>query len=1124
MAAVDDELAKLGAILVEDRVLRRVIKAHRRVRGVGLQVPHEHCYTLLRTELERYVERDELAVDPAALPERVILVRGDRDEIAEAVDGLEARSRQWRAIFHARVHQAFDELLAQKALTQAAIRERVHRIGQTEFDEIRSVLKQEDLLLPPIDETSTYIEFVALYLELRYFAPGAVERTFPAVFDTAQLDAAIALDLDADALLAASRPEGAPEAPIVEEPEPEREPIEPPLDRAVPSARRAAERARKRGNHGRAAILSARGGDPVAARADLHELVLRLSRALGVPIRGPGPEVLAPGPDRAAGWLDALQPLIQRAGTRRSLRFNAGVRLIHDLSAACLVAEREVNVVDAVEWALSRGKRPIVRPLPATREVKIAKHVRAATAKIAASGLDGEARDRLSAALHAMARLADGQVRAVLRPKLDAALDAVGLHPHNVPERVSEKTLVDELLDRAVTVGRLTIGDLRDALSRNELKLPDLSFADLRAGDPLLRADALLSTSLDGVYRRGEIYMRGLQKGSSILFGTRLGRLLTLYVLLPLLGAFAVLEGLQHMVGPLVKKLSGEAPVIYTTESLLGGAVFLFLLLHVRPFRRAAATAARGLWRGLRFVALDGLLALWLHPLTQAILQSWFVRWIVKPGLPAALVAWLTWARGWPWWRWAIAGAVYVVIALALNSRLGRRAEEIILDALVRSAHHVRSRVVPALIKSVLELFARMVELFERALYRVDEWLRFRSGQSAIAVVVKGVFGVIWFFIAYVLRLSVNLFIEPTVNPIKHFPVVTVAAKLILPFTEAMLRGIGGPVSAVAGPVIGNGFAAFAVIMLPGLAGFLVWELKENWKLYRATRAKELGPRVIGHHGETMARFLRPGFHSGTIPKLFTKLRRAAWKHDVVAVSKHKEGLHHVEEAVGSFVERQLIAMLAEGSAFVQDAGPRMAGVALGHVEIGSNRVQVTLVCPDVGPEPAMLQFELQSGWLVAGIPAPGWIARLTAPQQRIFEIVLAGFYKLAAVDLVREQIAHALESRSGAAVPPYDIADEGLVVWPARGFEVEVVYDLHKRVPRPSVRGAEYHGEVIDLAGRHAMFGHEPLYWSVWAATWQQIARGEPPRQITVGPSLLPSLLPGAATAGPGAAVASPP
>ena len=259
---------------------------------------------------------------------------------------------------------------------------------------------------------------------------------------------------------------------------------------------------------------------------------------------------------------------------------------------------------------------------------------------------------------------------------------------------------------------------------------------------------------------------------------------------------------------------------------------------------------------------------------------------------------------------------------------------------------------------------------------------------------------------------------------------------------------------------------------------------------------------MIGHHGETLARFLKPGFHSGTIPKLFTKLRRAAWKQDTRSISKHKEELHHAEEAIGIFVERQLVAMLVEGDAFgVRD-------VALGHVEIGSNRVQATLVCPSLGQEPAILRFELQSGWLVAGLPEAGWLARLSPAQQQIFEIVLAGFYKLAAIDLAREQLEHALQSRPEEPPPPYDIADEGLVVWPAHAFEVELVYDLHRAAP-PVVRGAEYHGEVIDLAGRHAIFGREPLYASVWSTTWQQIARGDAPMRVISGPSLLPGQRP---------------
>ena len=148
----DAELAELGAALVADRVLRRVVKHHRDLRGVGLQVPHDQCYALSRDELARLVEPAELAVAFAALPERVVVVRGDRVQLAAG--SVPALTELWRAIFHASVHRAFDELLAARGLTAAAIRERVHRIGQSEFDEIRSVLRQEHLLLPPIDATT----------------------------------------------------------------------------------------------------------------------------------------------------------------------------------------------------------------------------------------------------------------------------------------------------------------------------------------------------------------------------------------------------------------------------------------------------------------------------------------------------------------------------------------------------------------------------------------------------------------------------------------------------------------------------------------------------------------------------------------------------------------------------------------------------------------------------------------------------------------------------------------------------------------------------------------------------------------------------------------------------------
>ena len=98
----------------------------------------------------------------------------------------------------------------------------------------------------------------------------------------------------------------------------------------------------------------------------------------------------------------------------------------------------------------------------------------------------------------------------------------MGLTPQNLPERVARKKLVEELLDQIGERGFLTMGDLRDAISRNNLKLPDLSeAARFLRGDQLLRADRKLALALDGVYRRGEFYLRWMQRLSSLGFGTR---------------------------------------------------------------------------------------------------------------------------------------------------------------------------------------------------------------------------------------------------------------------------------------------------------------------------------------------------------------------------------------------------------------------------------------------------------------------------------------------------------------------------------------------------------------------------------------------------------------------------
>jgi hypothetical protein len=380
-------------------------------------------------------------------------------------------------------------------------------------------------------------------------------------------------------------------------------------------------------------------------------------------------------------------------------------------------------------------------------------------------------------------------------------------------------------------------------------------------------------------------------------------------------------------------------------------------------------------------------------------------------------------------------------------------------------------------------------------MYRVDTWLRFKTGQPRLLLVAKGALGLVWGAVAYFLRLYINLFIEPEVNPIKHFPVVTVAAKIILPFTEPILNAIKPPLIQVLGHALGVSFAAFTVVVLPGLAGFLVWEFKENWRLYRKTRPRTLGEVSIGHHGETMARFLKPGFHSGTIPKRFTKLRRAAWKADEHAVAHHKSELHHIENTIATFVDRELVSMLNAAVGF------RASDVATAGVSVGSNRIHIALVCPSIAPGTLRIALEQQAGWLVASLPEHGWLDALSDDQHAIVEIALAGFYKRSGVDLVREQIEHALAT--GEVSPPYDVSDEGLVVWPGHGYQTEVVYDLRSPRLAPQVRGAPWAGALPALARKRALYCREPLLWATWTATWEQLARGERPAPVVAGPPL---------------------
>ena len=52
--------------------------------------------------------------------------------------------------------------------------------------------------------------------------------------------------------------------------------------------------------------------------------------------------------------------------------------------------------------------------------------------------------------------------------------------------------------------------------------------------------------------------------------------------------------------------------------------------------------------------------------------------------------------------------------------------------------------------------------------------------------------------------------------------------------------------------------------------------------------------------------------------------------------------------------------------------------VAVDHVDVGSNRVRIDLVCPTVAAGVTTIAFEEQSGWILASVARAGWTIKTT--------------------------------------------------------------------------------------------------------------------------------------------------
>jgi hypothetical protein len=1007
---------------VPPRILRRVIRLDRRLERLAFEVPHRKSYTIERERLLAFADPVELGLpsldamdrtESIDLPRTLILLSTPTDD--ESLDHVPVRlavRRYWRLLFHAEIHKTLEEQIERSENASQFASQRRREIGELEFAEIRSVLLKDEYLFPDPTDLETYIEFVAVYLELRHFAPLDLEKYFPAIRDWQALARMVERDIDHRELLRRCRPpddwtgstnEHPSATPLHEAPS--RSPGRSWWSPSPTSRKTRAKKASAMGNSVQAAILQARAasqeslsnGSPFDfAAQELRAMVLRLQ------------PVLQLNSTEVDDWCEALGPLLLPASMGI---WPVEARLLYDLQKVCVEYERGVFKLDLVEWLLSYGRVPLRRPLPLLREVLITKHLRSAARRLYASRLDTVARQRLEQLLDTTVKRIEQRSRERIRPVLAQVLDDVGLVPRSIAETISRKNVIEELLDRVVEHGALNLGNLRDALSRSDLKLPDLSgIGELIRGDRLLRADRLLGRMLDGVYRPGAIYLRGTQRLSSLAFGTRVGRFITQNIALPFGGAWLAIEGMRHLVETVTGAGTPQVPGVPaippttadTSRSYLFFAMVLMLgawislLMHRPDFRAWCLRQLHSAWLLIHELVVglptSLLRSAWMQRILRSPLYAAFRHYLLRPLVLTILVYWIARLFG------RILSShtqldIYLAAALFLNSPVGRYADEWFGDFLVRAWHGLRIRVFAAAYQWTMETFHRLAVELERIVYGVDEWLRFRAGDDRKLALVKLFTGTCWFFISYLVVFVFTLLVEPQINPIKHFPVVTVSHKLLIPTAPKIIERLE--------PLVGNARAHTIVWstiwLVPGVIGFLVWELKGNWQLYAANRSHHLTRNPLGPHGETVLGLLRPGFHSGTVPKNFATLRRALRKAentgDSTSVRKKQAALQQVETAIQRFVERELLGLLREMrpgflTTISRVDSPRLA----------TNRIEVLVHLRDEST-PLKISWEELDGRMTARVTPEPWLGQSSSTDRELLSLGLTSLFHRSGAD-----------------------------------------------------------------------------------------------------------------------------
>jgi hypothetical protein len=687
-------------------------------------------------------------------------------------------------------------------------------------------------------------------------------------------------------------------------------------------------------------------------------------------------------------------------------------RLLDDLERMVLEGRTAYYRLQPAAWLWSRGQKFLRLGLPFQGPLKALRALNAARTRLNQLPWSGAEVAYFSTPLQTLGERMSQRLRLPLLPRLSQLLDAVGFLPADHAQRVARNLLQEQLVEIILRRWHLRFTDLRDAVSRNELRLPDSGWRDLVLGDRLAHFDRKARVALPGIYQPGEFYLKGLQQLSAPLFGSAPGRSITRFLLLPFGIAFISLEALAYLLS-LIPMTQGTVPIV-NMGSVFGVGAGLLIAQYTDQGRRTVAALGRGfqwllsamyqgLLRLLRWRRMAGWLRhAWVRNLFRYLLEPLLINLVLTLPLIGIAGRFVPDIEGLPAFLLILG---FILGAFLRNSRAGRQIVDDLMTQLINFWRQVRHTLAIGLVRWVMDLFDWLMHSVEQGLHRVDEAVSHHYGEGRGVMTMKAVIGPLWRVLSYFIHFYAAVLVEPQINPIKHFPVVTVSHKLMLPFLPALTMTLLAFLDSVLPQFISLPLVTVTILLLPGLFGFLAWELRENWKLYDANHPDRIQPARFGPAGETLYTLLRRGFHSGALPKAFAGLRAVIAQENEQqcsipqALRRAEAQLNRILESVQTFVNRELVFALVERS---REAG-RPVAAKIVHLEAATASLVVRIALEPCGGEsgPSVLfalRLTLVADELCGEVTLTGPVDRLGDQARMWLEEETARFLERAAI------------------------------------------------------------------------------------------------------------------------------